>query len=54
MGVTGGNERERENVRNERRRRIEQTGQPRSYELTKLIANKRGKKAGKKAIEKGN
>lgn len=49
-GVTRGIGSERE--RNERRgQMMEKTGQLRSYELTKLIANK---KRGKRAIEEGN
>lgn len=52
-GVTRGMESERE--RNEQReRRTEKTGQPRSYEPTKLIANKkRGRKQQRRVIKRG-
>lgn len=53
QGVTGGVEGERE--RNERReQRAGKTGQSRSYELTKLIANKkRGRKQSRRVIGRG-
>lgn len=48
MGATRGMESERRQERNGGKQRMEETGQLRSYELTKLIANKEEKKSNRR------